>query len=163
MTTRIFGKFPLILFFCTVLFVLSSCVASTTAADTSINLSKNYYYVQNNAKERFISAHNDPSKSDIRLVDAYVDKIAMDYDHIYAQQLELDISQSPPEIKQGALPVYYVIVVESGEVLGPMTEAEFDEWYTSQELSVALEWVSTKNKPALINRLEELNPGQIFE
>lgn len=144
------------------LFSLSSC-ASFTVADTSINLAKNYYYVQNNAKERFISAHNDPSKSDIRLVDAYVDKIAMDNDHIYAQQLELDKSQSPSEVKQGALPAYYVIIVESGEVLGPMNEAEFDEWYTSQELNVALEWISTKNKPALIDRLEELNPEQSYE
>lgn len=149
------------LLFAIILF--STSCSMWTAADTSINLAGKYYYVQNNATERVIFERNGSPRWDIRIVDAYVDKVAFDHECIFAQQLELDDTQSPADIKKGAVPAYYVILVESSEVLGPMTEAEFEEWYAALGREEPPKWISTKNQPALIDRWEELNPGQSYE
>lgn len=97
------------------------------------------------------------------IVPPYVDKISFDHDYICAQQLELDKTQSPPEVLQDAIPSYWVIIVAANEILGPMTEAEFDAWYATLGRSDPPQWISTNDQPALIDRWEELNPGQTYE
>ena len=96
------------------------------------------------------------------VIPSYVDAVAFDQDYVFAQHLQKNKDQYPP-ISENSERSYYSIVIATGEVLGPMTEAEFEEWYAALGREEPPKWISTKNQPALIDRWEELNPGQSYE
>ena len=96
------------------------------------------------------------------VIGSYIDKVAFDNEYICAQKLEVDARESPP-VNENSARSYYVIVVESGEVLGPMTEAEFNDWYAALGRTDTPLWFDAGDEHALHDSWEELNPGQSYE
>lgn len=111
-----------------ILLLCASCSSMLTREETDdIWLVENYHYVKCNSVDRCI--YEDKPRHSRVLVPAYVDKIAFDREYICVQQPEV-------VVQRRAAPAYYVIVVKDSEiliplteVLGPMTEEEFDLWY----------------------------------
>lgn len=156
---RVLSVFTLVL---TVIFFLTACAALSAGAFT-LNLAGDYVLVSDGGDKLILLQDTDTTAGSIigtSVIDAYVDQVAFDHQYICAQQREL---KENGEIDRRAAPLYCAIAVDSGEVLGPMSEAEFDQWYAALGREEPPEWISTTDQPALIARWEELNPGQSYE
>lgn len=147
------------------LLLCTSCSSMLTREETDdIWLVENYHYAKLNSVDR--SVFEEKPHHERCLVLPYVDKIAFDLEYICVQQLEV----VDHEVQWRATPAYYVIVVRDSEiliplteVLGPMTEEEFDLWYADLGRDELPQWISTKKPAALIARRDEVNSGQTQE
>ena len=140
--------------------ILSSCAPLN---DYAVKLVKNYEYCQASAYNKMI-CFVDPETPNVGriVVSSYVDRIAFDQEYIYVQKLQPDDTQYPP-VNEDSPRVFLVIAVESGNLTSNMTETEFNDWYAASGREEPPKWISTKDQPALIDRWEELNPGQRYE
>lgn len=140
--------------------LLSSCAG---LSDYGVRLSGNYELIRSSAYVIQI-CRIDPDYPSIGhiIISSYVAQVAFDQEYICAQKLEPDDSTYPPIDKHSPLS-YYVITVENDEVLGPMTEEEFDLWYAGLGREEAPQWIRSNNQPALIARRDEVNSGQTQE
>lgn len=144
-----------------ILFLFTGCAG---ASDFRVKLSGNYELWRSNVYTRSIHYVADPLNPNdgYIVVSSYVDRIAFDQEYIYVQKLQPDDTQYPP-VNEDSPRVFLAIAVESGNLTSYMTESEFSEWYAALGREVPPEWISTKDQPALIDRWEELNPGQSYE
>lgn len=98
-------------------------------------------------------------------IGTYISYVFFDEEYIFAQRLEVDPDypydrdderkgQSP--VDYDAPPEYYVIVLATDKVLGPMTATEFDAWYATLGRAEPPEWIRTNSEPDLLARSEAL-------
>lgn len=93
-----------------------------------------------------------------QVIGAQIGSVYFDHRHLFATR---HIQEK--EGGQNKVTEYWGIDVASGDVTGPMTKGEFDAWYPTLGRGDSPIWISAGNRSALIDRWEELNPGQTYE
>lgn len=150
---------------CLVLIMLCFLTSCAGLSDTATKLMGGYeLWRMSSYGEKIVFCSDEYTAS--QAVPAHVESVAFDSTYIFARQIYQNQKNSSTPDKDTGLSLeinYYTIVIGTGEILGPMTHSEFDEWYSTLHRSEALQWISTDNHPAIIAHWKELNPGQSYE
>ena len=143
------------------LLFLSILTACAGLSDTETKLSGDYeLWRMSSYGKKIVLRHNEYTAS--QAIPAHVNLVAFDSDYIFAQQVYQN-QQNSTTPNGGTDLDYYTIVVATNEVIGPMTEAEFDAWYAALGREEPPQWISTDDHSALVDRREALHPGQAYE
>lgn len=147
------------MFLCTLLAILLSGCAGL--GDYSIRLTDNYEIWRMSGWNRHLVLRASETGGD-SIIDSYVDQVTYDSEYIFVQKREMDPQQSPP-INEDSPLSYYIIVLNGGEVIGPLTEGEFSNWYSSLGRANELQWFDAGDEHALHDYWNSMHPGQTYE
>ena len=127
--------------------------------DYDFTLPGGYELVHTNAKSITINQpHPDPSYHGKIVIDSYVNQIAFDNEYIFAQRLDapFDIETNRRTVDYTSPPEYYILVIGSGEVVGPFDESQFNAWYAELNRTSLPTWIPSTNQKALSEEMKAL-------
>ena len=126
--------------------LLSSCAG---AGDYAVSLTENYAVWRCSAYEVLLCCGN--TESGRPVIEAYVGKVACTEDYIFVQQMDVQKNQRGHNYVDFNDPkAYYGIVISTDEVIGPMDQEQFDDWFATLGLNADPIWIRT-DQSALLN------------